>query len=51
MKYKANFAGFSYIEADSEQEAEDVFFEGYEVYSEEEITSVEEVDDFVISFS
>lgn len=48
MKYKVNYSGFCYIEADSESEAKDLFFEEMYAYEEHEITSVEEVEDFLV---
>ena len=47
MKYKVNFSGFAYVEADSEDEAIDLYID-LPVYSEQTVTSVEEVDDFVV---
>ena len=47
MKYKVNFSGFAYVEADSEDEAIDLYID-LSVYSEQTVTSVEEVDDFVV---
>lgn len=48
MKYKVNFSGFAYIEADNEEEAEECFDNEIESYREWGIDSIEEVDDFVI---
>lgn len=46
-KYKVSYSGFVYIEAENEEAAkEDYDFGG--AYQEEEITSVEEVDEFVV---
>lgn len=48
MKYKVNYSGFCYVEADTELEAEDLFFEELYAYEEHEVTSIEEVDDFLV---
>lgn len=48
MKYKVNYSGFCYAEADSEAEAEKLFVEELYVYEEHEVTSVEEVEDFFV---
>lgn len=46
-KYKVSFRGFAYVEAETEEEAEECF-EDAAIYSEQEIVAVEEVDEFVI---
>ena len=48
MKYKVNFSGFAYVEADNEDEAAENY-NVYEVYREEKIECIEEVDEFAIS--
>lgn len=49
MKYKVNYSGFAYVEADDEEEAAAVFTESGDFeYSEQTIDSVEEVDDFIV---
>lgn len=48
MKYKVNYSGFCYVEADSEAEAEELFVEELYAYEEHEVTSVEEVEDFLV---
>lgn len=48
MKYKINFSGFAYVEADSKEEAIDCMRMDVYDYSEQEVTSVEEVDEFVV---
>lgn len=45
MKYKINFSGFAYVEADNESEAVENF-NVYEYYREEEIEGIEEVEEF-----
>lgn len=51
-KYKVSFSGFAYVEADSPEEAEELFHEEGTavVYSEYQADSVEEVDDFVVNW-
>lgn len=52
MKYKVSFTGWAYVEADSEEEArEKVMYEDDAIYKEEECTSVEEMDDFVVNLN
>lgn len=52
MKYKVSFTGWAYVEADSEEEArEKVMYEDDAIYKEEECTSVEEMDDFVVDLN
>lgn len=47
MKYKVSFSGFHYVEADSEDEAEEkAMFEDESIYSENHVDSIEKVDDF-----
>lgn len=48
MKYKVNFSGFAYVEAESEQEAKELFQNDEVEYMETEIDSTEEVDEFII---
>ena len=48
-KYKVYYSGFAYVEADSADEAEEVYYDGYDVdYEEKQIDSVEEVDEFLV---
>lgn len=48
-KYKVSYSGFVYVEADTAEEAkEKVFDEVEEIYSEKQIDSVIEVDEFVV---
>lgn len=47
MKYKVNFSGFAYVEADSEDEAAENY-DYDEVYRKEKIENIEEVDEFDI---
>ena len=52
MKYRVSFSGWAYVEADSEEEAEEKVM--YEidgdgiVYYEKECVSIREVDEFVV---
>lgn len=48
MKYKVNFSGFVYVEADSEEEARELAEGDCVIYSEWEYTNVEEVDEFEV---
>nr|DAW72676.1 MAG TPA: protein of Unknown Function (DUF1543) [Caudoviricetes sp.] len=49
MKYKVFYSGFVYVEADTADEAkEKVLEEVEEIYSEKQIDSVIEVDEFVV---
>ena len=50
MRYKVKFSGFAYIEADSEDEAEECFDNEEFVYKETSVDSIEEVDDFVVEW-
>lgn len=49
-KYKVNYSGFAYVEADSEEEAKELFESEDEIYKECEVTDVEEVDDFAVEW-
>lgn len=49
LKYKVKYTGFCYVEADSESEAEDLFFEDDFLYNDCEITDVEQVSEFVVN--
>lgn len=48
MKYKVSYIGFTYVEADSKEEAKELAQEDYTTYSEWEYTNVEEVDEFEV---
>lgn len=49
MKYKVNFSGFAYVEADSEEEAEEkAMYEDDAIYEEKKCESIEEIDEFVV---
>lgn len=48
-KYKVSYSGFVYVEADTAEETEEkAFDEVEEIYSEKQIDSVIEVDEFVV---
>lgn len=50
MKYKVNFSGFAYVEADSKEEArEKVLYEDDAIYSETQVDNIEEVDEFEVN--
>ena len=49
MKYKVFYTGFAYVEADSEEEArEKVLYEDDAIYSETQVTVIEEVNEFEV---
>lgn len=48
MKYKVEFSGFAYVEADNTDEVYEDFDLDAAIYSDMGIDSVEEVDDFVV---
>lgn len=48
MKYRVNFSGLAYVEANDTKEAEDKFKCGDTAYEEYEVDDVELVDDFVV---
>ena len=47
MKWKVNYEGFSYVEADSKEEAFDLAGE-YTLYDEKIMISAEQVDEFLV---
>ena len=49
--YKVTFSGFAYVQADSEEEAKEKFDDGYNVYKETNLDSVEEVDEMPIDLT
>ena len=50
MKYKVLFNKFIYVEADNEEEALEKVSDGETIYEEEELTEIEEVDEFYVDF-
>ena len=50
MKYRVSFSGWAYVEAESEEEAEEkVMYEDDSIYEEKKCESIEEVDEFAVS--
>lgn len=47
IKYRICFSGFAFVEALSEEEAEEKFFDGDTVVDETVVDSIEEVEEFV----
>lgn len=45
-KYKISFSGFAYVEADSRDDALEMFDDDLDVFREQRIDSVAEVDEF-----
>lgn len=48
MKYRVDFSGFAYVEANDVRDAKDMFYRDNTEYEEYEITDVELIDDFVV---
>lgn len=46
-KYKVVYSGFAYVEADSEEDAIEMFDDDLDIFWEQRIDSVTEVDEFV----
>lgn len=50
MKYKVSYSGWAYVEAESEEEAEEkAMYEDDAIYEEKKCESVEKVDEFAVS--
>jgi len=49
-KWKIEFRGFSYVEAETEDEAKEMFENSETIYDETEQDSPVEVDEFIIEF-
>lgn len=47
-KYKISFSGFAYVEADNEEDALELFDDDMDIFREQRIDSVTEVDEFVV---
>lgn len=47
-KYRISFSGFAYVEADSAEEAEEMYWDEDYAYEECEVEEVELVDDFTV---
>lgn len=50
MKYKVTFSGFAYVEANSEEEAIELYQNDETVYAEQQVDLVETVDAFDVEF-
>jgi hypothetical protein len=48
MKYKVCFSGFAYVEAEDVTEAVEAFDDDDFTYKETKVTSVAEVDEFIV---
>ena len=48
VKYKISFSGFAYVEANSEEDAIEMFDDDLDIFREQRIESVTEVDEFVV---
>lgn len=50
-KYKIYYSGFAFVEADSEEEAKEVYWDEYDiVYEDRHLDEIEEIDEFAINF-
>ena len=50
MKYKVSYSGWAYVEAESEEEAEEkAMYDDDVIYEEKKCESIEEVDEFAVS--
>lgn len=47
-KYKVVYSGFAYVEADNEEDALELFDDDLDIFREQCIDSVTEVDEFVV---
>lgn len=45
-KFKVNYSGFAYVEAEDENEAEDRYIDDESIFDEMQIDSICEVDEF-----
>lgn len=45
-KYKVSFEGYAFVEADNEEEAQDKYYNEEELYKENRVLKVEEVEEF-----
>lgn len=50
-KYRIDYEGFMYVEADSPEEAEQKYFDGDYIYDESGEYEVSEVSDFIVDFT
>ena len=51
MKYKVCFSGFAYVEAENEENAQEIYEDGDIQYEETEVTEIFEVDEFRVNFN
>lgn len=47
-KYRVDFTGFVYVEADSPEEALDIAQDGEGIYEEQNWEHAQEIDDFIV---
>ena len=47
-KYKISFSGFAYVEANSEEDAIEMFDDDLDIFREQRIDAVTEVDEFTV---
>lgn len=47
-KYKISFSGFAYVEADTEEDALELFDDDLDIFREQRIDAVTEVDEFTV---
>lgn len=46
-KYKVCYSGFAFVEAESEEEAEEMFFDGNTIVDETVVDEIVEVEEFI----
>lgn len=52
MKYAVYFSGKAYVEADSPEEAKEIYHDGFDVaYEEKQVDRVQEVDEFLVDLT
>lgn len=49
-RYKIYYSGFAFVEADSKEEAEELYHEGNTIFEEEQVDEVEKVDEIIITW-
>ena len=49
MKYKVDYEGFAYVEAENEEEARRYFLDDNIAYDEKGVTAIEEIDEFYVT--
>lgn len=50
MRFKVEFSGFAYVEAENEEAAIEAYQDGNDVYTESGVDSVIEVDNFTVTY-